>query len=66
MVLCRKNIVSPTHRSSELFDHIGRDLDRSKQMDVLYLDMSKAFDKVRHIKLLDCLSEFEFGGRILK
>ena len=35
----------------EVLDHIGRDLDRGKQIDVLYLDMSKAFDKVSHAKL---------------
>ena len=50
----------------EVLDHIGRDLDRGKQIDVLYLDMSKAFDKVSHAKLLHRLREFGFGGSILK
>ena len=30
----------------EVFEEIGRQLDSGKQIDVLYLDMSKAFDKV--------------------
>ena len=46
----------------EVLDHIGRELDRGKQIDVCYLDMSKAFDKRRHTKLF----EFGFGGSILK
>ena len=29
----------------EVLDQLGRELDRGKQIDVLYLDMSKAFDK---------------------
>ncbi len=35
-------------------------------MDVLYLDMSKAFDKVSHAKLLHRLRQFGFGGNILR
>ena len=50
----------------EVLDHIGRDLDRGKQIDVIYLDMSKAFNKVSHAKLLDQLYEFGYGGNILK
>jgi hypothetical protein len=50
----------------EVLDHIERDLDRGKQIDVLYLDMSKASDKVSHAKLLHRLREFGFGGSILK
>ena len=50
----------------EVLERIGRELDRGRQIDVLYLDMSKAFDKVSHAKLLDRLQEFGFGGSILK
>ena len=32
----------------EVFDKIGSQLDRGKQIGVIYLDMSKAFDKVSH------------------
>ena len=50
----------------EVVEQIGRELDRGRQIDVLYLDMSKAFDKVSHAKLLNRLQEFGFGGSILK
>ena len=30
----------------------GGQLDAGKQIDIIYLDMSKAFDEVDHIKLL--------------
>ena len=50
----------------EIFDKIGSQLDRGKQIDVIYLDMSKAFDKVSHKRLLFCLREYAgFGGNIL-
>ena len=32
--------------------YIGGQLDGSKQIDIIYLDMSKAFDKVDHTDLL--------------
>ena len=50
----------------EVLDHISRDLDGGKQIDVLYLDTLKAFDNVSHVKLLDRLREFGFEGSILK
>jgi hypothetical protein len=50
----------------EVFDTIGNLLDRGKQIDVLYLDMSKAFDKVSHKRLLLRLRDFGFSGNILK
>ena len=49
----------------EVFDKIGSLLDRGKQIDVIYLDMSKAFDKVSHKRLLLRLREFGFSGNIL-
>ncbi len=49
----------------EVFDKIGSLLDRGKQIDVIYLDMSKAFDKVSHKRLLLRLRECGFGGNIL-
>ena len=49
----------------EVFEHIGRQLDNGKQIDVIYLDMSKAFDKVSHTKLLHRLREFGFKGNLL-
>ena len=50
----------------EVLEHRGRELDRSKQINVLYLDMSKAFDKVSHNQLLHRLRVFGFEGSILK
>ena len=49
----------------EVLEEIGRKLDSGEQTDVIYLDMSKAFDKVSHAKLLDRLWEFGFRGNIL-
>ena len=49
----------------EVFEYIGRELDLGKQVDVIYLDMSKAFDRVSHMKLLKRLRDFGFGGNIL-
>ncbi|CAB3996295.1 Hypothetical predicted protein [Paramuricea clavata] len=49
----------------EVLEQIGRELDRGKQIDVLYLDMSKAFDRVSHVELIHRLREFGFGGSVL-
>ncbi len=51
---------------TQLVNVLDRELDRGNQIDVLYLDMSKAFDKVSHAKLLHRLRQFGFGGNILK
>jgi hypothetical protein len=51
---------------TEVFEEIGRQLDSGKQIDVLYVDMSKAFDKVSHSLLLQRLHEFGFRGNIMK
>ncbi len=58
----RKNCAS---QLIEVFDKIGSLPDRGKQIDVIYLDMSKAFDKVSHKRLLLRLRECGFGGNIL-
>ena len=49
----------------EVLDTISSQLDLGKQIDVIYLDMSKAFDKVSHVRLLHRLREFGFGGNLL-
>ncbi|CAB4038149.1 Hypothetical predicted protein, partial [Paramuricea clavata] len=49
----------------EVLEYIGRELDLGKQVDVIYLDMSKAFDRVSHMQLLKRLRDFGFGGNIL-
>ena len=45
---------------------MGRELDRSKQINVLYLNMSKVFDKESHNQFLHRLRAFGFEGSILK
>ena len=50
------------HPMIEVLDQLGRELDRGKQIDVLYLGMSKAFAKVSHAELIHRLREFGFGA----
>ena len=49
----------------EVFDFIGSQLHKEGQVDVIYLDMSKAFGKVIHCKLLRKLRDYGFGGKLL-
>ena len=49
----------------EVFDFIGSQLHNGGQVDVMYLDMSKAFDKVSHCKLVRKLFDYGFGGKLL-
>jgi len=51
----------------EVFDLIGSQLDKGEggQVEIIYLDMSKAFDKVSHRKLLTLLQQHGFGGNLL-
>ena len=46
-------------------DQIGAHLDTGKQTDAIYLDMSKAFDKVCHPLLLRKLKQCNVSGRLL-
>ena len=45
-------------------DRFGRLLDRGSQINVIYLAMSKAFDKVKHAQLFFQLHIFGFGGKL--
>ena len=49
----------------EVLEFIGSQLDNGGQVDVIYLDMSKAFDKVSHHILLRKLRDYSFGGKLL-
>ena len=46
----------------ESLDHIGSVLDKGGQVDTIYLDMSKVFDKVDHGLLITKLRGLGFGG----
>ena len=50
----------------DVFVKIGSQLDSGKQIDVAYLDLSKAFDKVSRKRLIHRLRDFGFRGSILK
>ena len=49
----------------EALDHIGSLLDSGSQVGTIYLDMSKAFDKVSHRGLVHKLIQAGFGGNLL-
>ena len=49
-----------------VLDKIGKVLDRGEQIDVIYLDMTKAFDKVNHELLINKLRRFGFKTNLLK
>ena len=50
----------------EVLNYIGSILDVGGQVDAVYLDMSKAFDKVNHKHLLHKLRMAGFGGSLLQ
>lgn len=49
----------------EVLFHIGALLDRGGKVNMVYMDMSKAFDKVCHYRLLRKLRKFGFGRNLL-
>ena len=60
---------SCTSNLLEVLHHIGAMLDKGRwggQVDTLYMDMSKAFDKVCHHRLLRKLCGFGFRGNLLQ
>ena len=50
----------------EVLEFIGLELDAGGQIDVIYLDISKAFDKVNHEHLTHKLRMAGFGGKLLQ
>jgi hypothetical protein len=49
----------------EVLNYIGSLLDTGLQTDVIYLDMSKAFDKVQHSLIISRLRQFNISGSLL-
>ena len=49
----------------EALDHISSLLNSGSQVDTIYLDMSKAFDKVSHRHLIHTLIQASFCGNLL-
>ena len=56
---------SCTTQLVEVFDHIGPLLDTGKQTDLIFMGMSKAFDKVSHTALINRLSHYKISGTLL-
>jgi hypothetical protein len=56
---------STTSQLPQVLHEIGKSLDQRIQTDILYLDFSKAFDKVDHKLLLKKLSNFGICGNLL-
>lgn len=50
----------------EVLHHTGALLNKGGQVDMVYMDMSKTFDKVCHHRLLSKLRKFGFGGNLLQ
>ena len=57
---------STTAQLLEVLHDIGTKLDKRCQVDTLYLDFSKAFDKVNHKLLLTKLQRFDITGNLLR
>ena len=49
---------------TSVLHYIGGKLDGGKQIDIIYLDMSKAFFKVDHTKLLGRLHQYGITGKL--
>ena len=54
---CLTQLISVLH-------YIGGQLDAGKQIDIIYLDMSKAFDKEDHTKLLGRMQQYDISGKL--
>mgnify|MGYP001798288364 CR=1 FL=1 len=57
---------SCTSNLLKVLDYIGLLLDNEKQVDIVYMDISKPLDKVCHYRLLQKLRHFGFRGSMLQ
>ena len=55
---------STTTNLVRYLDHWTRILDDNKSLDIMYVDVEKAFDSVSHVKLLYKLSRMGIGGNV--
>ena len=49
---------------TSVLHYIGGQLDAAKQIDIIYLDVSKGFNKVDHIELLERLHQYCITGKL--
>ena len=49
----------------DFYDRVSKELDKGNNVDIIYLDFKKAFDKVSHFKLLGKLKAISIGGNVL-
>ena len=66
---CQHGFIRRKSCTSNLLEVLGQVdslLDDGKQVDMIYMDISKTFDKVNHGCLLQKLHEFGFGGSVLQ
>jgi hypothetical protein len=63
MVLQRENLVC---NLLDFFERVTKDLDEGRNVDVVYLDFSKAFDKVPHKRLIKKLKAHGIEGELSK
>jgi hypothetical protein len=49
----------------DFYDQVFQNIDNSKQVDIIYLDFSKAFDCIPHSLLIHKLKMFGFSGTLL-
>ena len=57
---------SCTTQLVEVLHYIGSILYSGKQTDMIFMDMSKAFDKVSHTALINKLLKYNIGGSLLQ
>ena len=61
-----KDSLEGNHAPPTFLDYVGSPMDHGKQVDMIYMDMSKTFVKVNHGCLLQKFHEFGFGGSLLQ